>query len=174
MSVKTSINSSIKTSIKVSIIVAHDDKLGIGKDNQLLFKIKKDLQRFKKLTTNHPIIMGRKTYQSIGRPLPDRTNIIITRNPDFRASGCLIASSLPAALQLAKQTNTQEIFIIGGGQIFQQALDQDLVDKLYITKVKGDYQAEIFFPDYQDFKKIIFQKSDQEDDYQFTYITLEK
>jgi len=159
---------------KISIIVAHDDKRGIGKNNQLLFRISKDLKRFKKLTMNHPIIMGRKTHQSIGRPLSGRTNIIITRNQDFKSPGCQIVHSLEAALNLAKQKDNQEIFIIGGGQIYQQALDQNLVDKLYITQVKGDYQAEIFFPDYSKFKTIIFQKTSQEEDYQFTYLTLEK
>lgn len=159
---------------KISIIVAHDDKHGIGKNNQLLFRISQDLKRFKKLTLNHPIIMGRKTHQSIGRPLPGRTNIIITRNQDFQAPGCQIAHSLKAALKLAKQKDNQEIFIIGGGQIYQQALDQDLVDKLYITQVKGDYQAEIFFPDYQAFKTTVARQEGQEGDYEFTYLTLEK
>ena len=159
---------------QISIIVAHDDQRGIGKNNQLLFRISKDLKRFKKLTLNHPIIMGRKTHQSIGRPLPGRTNIIITRNPDFKSPGCQITHSLEAALKLAKQKDNQEIFIIGGGQIYQQALDQSLVDRLYITKVKGDYQAEIFFPDYSKFKKIVSQKTSQEGDYQFTYLTIEK
>jgi len=159
---------------EISIIVAHDDKRGIGKNNQLLFRISADLKRFKKLTMGHPIIMGRKTHQSIGRPLPGRTNIIITRNPDFKSPGCQIAHSLKAALKLAKQKDNQEIFIIGGGQIYQQALDQDLIDKLYITHVKGNYQAEIFFPDYSKFKKIVSKKSSQEGDYQFTYLILEK
>ncbi len=159
---------------KISIIVAHDDKLGIGKNNQLLFRISQDLKRFKKITTNHPIIMGRKTYQSIGKPLPDRTNIIITRNPDFKAPGCQIASSLENAIQLARDIDSQEIFIIGGGQIYQQALEQNFVNRLYITHVKGDYQAEIFFPDYQDFKTTVARQEGQEGDYQFTYITLEK
>jgi len=159
---------------KISIIVAHDDKLGIGKNNQLLFRISQDLKRFKKLTMGHPIIMGRKTHQSIGRPLPGRTNIIITRNQIFKAPGCQIVHSLEAALKLAKQKDNQEIFIIGGGQIYQQALDQDLVDKLYITQVQGNYQAEIFFPDYSKFKKIVSQKTGQEGDYQFTYLILEK
>jgi len=159
---------------KISIIVAHDDKLGIGKNNQLLFRIPQHFKRFKKITTNHPIIMGRKTYQSIGKPLPDRTNIIITRNPDFKASGCKIVNSLENAIQLARQTDDQEIFIIGGGQIYQQALEQNFVNRLYITHVKGDYQAEIFFPDYQAFKTTVARQEGQEGDYQFTYLTLEK
>jgi dihydrofolate reductase len=159
---------------QISIIVAHDDKRGIGKNNQLLFRISEDLKRFKKITLGHPIIMGRKTHQSIGRPLPARTNIIITRNQDFQSPGCLVTHSLAEAIKLAKQKDNQEIFIIGGGQIYQQALDQDLVDKLYITQVKGDYQAEIFFPDYSKFKKIISKKDSQEDKYSYTFLELKR
>jgi dihydrofolate reductase len=161
-------------SSRVSIIVAHDDQRGIGKNNRLLFKIKKDLKRFKQLTTGHPIIMGRKTYQSIGRPLPRRINIIVTRDKNFKAPGCLTAHSLKQALDLAEQKDDREIFIIGGGQIYQQALDRGLVDRLYITRVQGDYQAEIFFPDYSDFKTVVFRQPDREGDYRFTYLTLEK
>ena len=160
----------------ISIIVAHDDKLGIGKSNGLLFRISADLKRFKKLTLGHPIIMGRKTHESIGKPLPGRTNIIITRNQDYQVEGCQITHSLKEAIDLAKKESQEEIFIIGGGQIFNQALEQDLVDKLYITKVKGDYQAEIFFPKYQDlnFNKVISKQDLQEGKYSYTYLTLEK
>lgn len=160
----------------ISIIVAHDDKLGIGKNNQLLFRISEDLKRFKKLTMDHPIIMGRKTHQSIGRPLPGRINIIITRDKDYQAPGCEIVHSLQAAIDLAKQKDDQEIFIIGGGQIYQQALDQNLVDKLYLTHVKGDYQAEVFFPPYSQFKKIISKKTSSktssEGQYSYTFLEL--
>ncbi|MFC1627152.1 dihydrofolate reductase [Patescibacteria group bacterium] len=160
----------------VSIIVAHDDQLGIGKNNQLLFRISKDLKHFKKLTTGHPIIMGRKTFESIGKPLPNRTNIIVTRNQQYSVPdrNVFVVYSLKEALDLAKQKDDQNIFIIGGGQIYQQALDQNLVDKLYVTKVKGDYQAEVFFPDYSQFKTIVSRKKDQEGNYQFTYLTLTK
>src|SRR3989304_7950332 len=131
---------------RVSLIVAHDDKLGIGKTNQLLFRISADLKRFKTLTMGHPIIMGRKTYQSIGRVLPGRENIIITRNANFKVPGAKVVNSLTAALDLTKTLDGKEIFIIGGGEIFKQAMEQNLVDKLYVTKVKGDFSAEIFFP----------------------------
>jgi len=158
----------------ISIIVSIDDKRGIGAQNKLLFKISKDLKRFKRLTMGHPIIMGRKTYQAIGRPLPGRTSIIITRDKDFQAPDCKVVHSLESALALAKSLDQKEIFIIGGGQIFEIALAQNLVDKLYITKVKGDYQAEIFFPDYANFKQVVFQKNDQEGKYHFTYLNLIK
>ena len=157
--------------VKISIIVAHDDKLGIGARNRLLWHISKELKRFKALTMNHPIIMGRKTFQSIGRPLAGRTNIIITRDPDFTAAGCRVVNSLAAGLQLAKTLDDQEIFIIGGSEIYRQAMEQDLVDKLYVTHVQGDFNAEVFFPDYSHFT-LVSRQGDQEGDYRFTYLEL--
>lgn len=159
---------------KVSIIVAHDDQLGIGANNRLLWHIKKDLKRFKKLTLNHPIIMGRKTYQTIAKPLPLRTNIIVSRNPRFRPFGCFVVDSLLKAIDLAKTKDSQEIFIIGGADIYHQALAQNLVDKLYLTHVKGDYHAQVFFPAYPQFTKIVSQSFAQEGQYSFKYIELEK
>lgn len=157
---------------RVSLIVAHDDKLGIGKKNQLLFRISADLKRFKALTMGHPIIMGRKTYQSIGRVLPGRTNIIVTRNADFNVPGAKVVNSLNAALKLAKILDDREIFIIGGGEIFKTAMDQGLVDKLYVTKVKGDFSAEIFFPPYLQFKQVVFSQNGKEGDYDYEFIEL--
>jgi dihydrofolate reductase len=159
---------------RVSLVVAHDDKLGIGKKNQLLFRISADLKRFKALTMGHPIIMGRKTHESIGRVLPGRTNIIITRNHDFKIEGAQIVNSLPAALDLAKTLDDQEIFIIGGGQIFKTAMEQKLVDKLYVTKVKGDFSAEIFFSPYQLFNKVVYQAAGRENEYKYEFLELEK
>lgn len=152
----------------VSIIVALDDKLGIGAKNRLLWRIKKDFQHFKSITTGHPIIMGRKTYESVGRPLPGRTNIVIShRQPP---------SSLAEAIKIAKNSpGAEEIFIIGGGQIYKQAMAQNLVDKLYVTKVKGDFKAEIFFPEYEHiFNKVITSRSDLEGDYQLEFLELVK
>ena len=159
---------------RVSLIVAHDDKLGIGKKNQLLFRISADLKRFKALTMGHPIIMGRKTYQSIGRVLPGRENIIITRNANFKVPGAKVVNSLTAALDLTKTLDGKEIFIIGGGEIFKQAMEQNLVDKLYVTKVKGDFSAEIFFPPYSLFKRSVFEQKGRENDYHFTFLELLK
>ena len=138
----------------ISIIAAVSQNRALGKDNQLLWHIPQDLQRFKKLTFGHSIIMGRKTYESIGRPLPNRTNIIITRNCEFKPEGCLTVSSIKAALQLGKVKDEKEVFIIGGGQIYEQALP--FADKLYLTLVEGDFQADTFFPDYSQFKKVVF------------------
>src|SRR5437868_15482904 len=125
--------------IPVSIIVAVDDKRGIGKDNDLLFKIPEDFKRMKELTSGHPIIMGRKTFESIGRVLPNRTNIIVTRDPAFQFEGAVVCSSLEEGLEKAKKApGSEEIFIFGGGQIFKEALEKGLIDRLYLTLVKGD------------------------------------
>lgn len=159
----------------ISIIVAHDDNLGIGstKTNQLLWHISKDLKHFKKLTLGHPIIMGRKTFESIGRVLPNRPHIIITRNPKLYSvpeRNIYYFNDLKKAIKLAKSMGNQEIFIIGGGQIYAQALDK--VDKLYITHVKGDYNADIFFPKYQDRFKLIKQSAlKTEGRHKFIYLT---
>jgi len=159
---------------RVSLVVAHDDNLGIGKKNQLLFRISADLKRFKALTMGHPMIMGRKTYESIGRVLPGRTNIIITRNPDFKIEGATIVNSLTTALDLAKTLDDKEIFIIGGGEIFKQAMESGMIDKLYVTKVKGDFNAEIFFPEYTSFNKVVFEQSGKESNYDYQFLELLK
>ncbi|KKT46236.1 MAG: Dihydrofolate reductase [Candidatus Gottesmanbacteria bacterium GW2011_GWA2_44_17] len=158
----------------VSIIVALDDKLGIGAKNRMLWHLKKDFAHFKAVTMNHPIIMGRKTHESIGRALPGRTNIVITRDKNYSTPGCHVVNSLEAALKTAK-AEAGEIFIIGGGEIFKQALEQNVVDKLYVTKVKGDFNAEIFFPEYEAiFTKVLTSRSDLEGDYQLEFLELER
>ncbi len=156
----------------ISIIVAHDDKLGIGKNNQLLWHIAKDLKKFKKITTNHPVIMGRKTFESIGKPLPKRDNIIITRNFNYQTPGCHVVDSIKKAIILASSLDDQEIFIIGGGEIYKQALP--LADKLYITKVKGDFKADIFFPEYPQFTKEIFSEKSNQETHTYTFLELTK
>lgn len=178
---------------RVSIIVAIDDKRGIGKENKLLFKISEDLKHFRQLTKGHAVIMGRKTYDSIiaynGKPLPGRLNVVLSRNasrqePGFEReenSPLLFSTGLQHALKLAEewerryQAEEREIFIIGGGQIFHQALEGNLVDRIYLTKVKGDYDADAFFPDYESFGFASTNKEDKESDgYQYSFITLKK
>lgn len=156
----------------ISIIVAIDDKRGIGAKNRLLWHISKDFAHFKTITLGHPIIMGRKTHESIGRALPGRINIIVTRDRNYRAEGCVVVNSLAEAIKAA---GAGEIFIIGGGEIYKQAMEQNLVDKLYLTKVKGDFNAEIFFPEYEHiFNKVITSRSDLEGDYQLEFLELER
>jgi dihydrofolate reductase len=137
---------------KISIISALAENRAIGKDNRLLWHIPEDLKRFQKLTRGHVVIMGRKTFESIGRALPKRVNIVISRDLDFKPENCLVASSFEDALEKARQMEKDEIFIIGGGQVYNQAIGQ--ADKLYLTIVPGSYEADTFFPDYSVFDKI--------------------
>jgi len=127
----------------ISIIVAVSKNGVIGKDNQLLWRLPDDLKRFKNLTMNHPIIMGRKTFESIGKPLPGRTSIVVTRNPDFTYEGVIVAHSLEEALQKAAGLHAKETFIIGGGELYKLA--QSLSDKLYITEVEITIEGDTYF-----------------------------
>lgn len=149
---------------RVSIIVAMDRNRLIGGKNQLLWHIPGDLKRFQEITTGHPIIMGRKTHESIGRVLPNRTNIVISRSSSLarpRLAGLLWASSLENAIKLARnEAGREEIFIIGGGQIYEQALPQ--TDRLYLTIVDGEYEGDTYFPDYSAFSKVVDEQNFEE------------
>ncbi|MEK7164891.1 MAG: dihydrofolate reductase [Patescibacteria group bacterium] len=154
----------------ISIIAAIGENRELGRDNKLLWRIPEDLKRFRVLTEGHPIIMGRKTFESIGRPLPKRTNIIITRQADYKAEGCIVVGSVEAAIAKAKEFDEQEIFIIGGGEIYKQALPR--VDKLYLTVVKDSQEADVYFPDYSEFTKIIKQENSHFTNYEVQYLEL--
>jgi dihydrofolate reductase len=127
----------------ISIIVAVAENQVIGFDNHLLWHISEDLKRFKCLTLGHHVIMGRKTYESVGKPLPGRINIVISRQENLAIEGCLVAKSLEEALELAKQDS--ELFIIGGGDIYKQALP--IADKIYFTRVHAGFPGDTFFPE---------------------------
>lgn len=161
---------------RVSIMASVTDERGLGKDNDLLVKIPEDFLRMKRLTMGHPIIMGRKTYESIGKPLPGRTNIIISRDLAYNAPGTIILNSLEHALQLAQEEEENkpngEVFVFGGGQIFNDALP--LVDRLYLTVIHKNFPADIFFPDYSSFSKIIEEEHHTLGDMAYTFLTLEK
>jgi len=126
----------------LTIIVATDSSNGIGINNTLPWHLPEDLAHFKRLTSGHPIIMGRKTFDSIGRPLPNRRNIVISRNADWRHEGVERVGSLQEALALV--AGDGDAFVIGGGQIFEQALP--LVDRLVITRIDRTYECDAFFP----------------------------
>lgn len=128
----------------VSLIVAMEAKKGIGLKGNVPWHISTDLKRFKALTMGHHLIMGRKTYQSIGRPLPGRTTIILTRDHSFTALGCLIAHSLAEALELAKRRNENEAFITGGSEIYAQALE--VADRIYVSEVHAEVASDVWFP----------------------------
>lgn len=157
---------------KVSLIAALSKNHVIGKDNKLPWNIPEDLKRFQALTKNHPIIMGRKTFESIGRVLPNRTNIVITRDDNWNHQGVIVSHSLEEALEVAKQHNLQEIFVIGGGQIFEQVIKK--ADKLYLTVVDREISGDAFFPDFSEFKKITFEKTGQSGDLTYTFMELER
>ncbi|HOC35935.1 MAG TPA: dihydrofolate reductase [Tenuifilaceae bacterium] len=126
----------------ISIVVATSENRVIGKNNQLLWHISEDLKRFKKLTTGHTVIMGRKTFESIGQPLPNRHNIVISRSEGLKFEGCTAAKSLADALEIA--STDEEVFIIGGGEVYRQALP--LAERIYLTLVHANYEGDTFFP----------------------------
>ena len=129
----------------VSIIVAMAKNRVIGKDNDMPWHLPADLQHFRKVTTGKPIIMGRKTYESIGRPLPKRHNIIISRNCDYKVEGCDVVGSLDEAVKIAG--DVEELFIIGGGFLYDETIDQ--ADKLYLTFIDLEVEGDTFFPEYE-------------------------
>ncbi len=128
----------------ISIIAAIARGGVIGGGNALLWHIREDLQRFKRITTGHPVIMGRKTFESMGRALPGRLNVVITRQKDYRAEGCEMAASLEDAM--ARFTPDEEVFIIGGAEIYRQSLP--LADRMYLTYVDADYAGDTYFPEW--------------------------
>ena len=154
---------------KLSIIVAAaGEKRVIGKKGGMPWYIPRELKRFKEITMGHPIIMGRKTHESIGKALPGRTNIVVTHEPNYTAEGCMVVHNLEEAIQTAReqeilkqvQDDEQEIFIIGGGQIYKEAIK--LADKLYLTYIDKEIEGDVFFPDYSEFKKVISESDWQE------------
>lgn len=132
----------------ISLIVAHDENRVIGYENGMPWHLPGELHYFKEMTMGKPIIMGRKTFESIGRPLPGRRNIVITRNKDYQAQGIEVVGSLQEALALVK--DVPETMIIGGAQIFEQAMDG--ADKLYITIINHTFNGDTYFPTYEDWK----------------------
>lgn len=158
---------------RISAIAIISKNRGLGLENNLLFHIPGELPRFKKITTSHPIIMGRKTYESIGRLLPGRTNIIITRDVSYGVTGAIMANSLQDAIDAAKKAEgNDEIFIIGGGQLFAEALP--ITDRVYLTVVDAEVPADTFFPEYSVFAKVLEKEEKMDWDYPYTFMTLEK
>ena len=134
----------------VSMIAAIANNNVIGKDNQLIWDLPRDMKFFMDTTMNRHIIMGRKNFESIPvkyRPLKNRVNIIVTRNSSYKADNCIVVSNILEGLNFARQKGEGECFIIGGGQIYQHALDQELVDKLYLTHINSDFEGDTFFPE---------------------------
>ena len=159
---------------KISMIAALGKNRELGEGNKLIWKIPSDLKRFQDLTSGHPIIMGRKTYESIGRLLPNRTNIIITRDSNYKIKGAIVVNSIQDAFEKAKnQPGSDEAFIIGGAQIY--TLGMPFANKLYLTKIDDENpDADTFFPDYSEFRKIVRREKKEENGLKYEFIDLER
>ena len=158
----------------ITIIAAVAKHHALGKDNQLIWHLPADLKRFKQTTLNHHIIMGRKTFESLGRPLPNRISVIITRNKNFTAEGCIVVNSLEEALKVAENDATP--FIIGGAEIYKQAML--IADKLDLTFVHHEFEADAFFPEID---KTVWKETSREDcsadeknSYNYSFVTFER
>lgn len=160
----------------LSAIVAAGENNAIGKDNDLLWKLPDDMKFFKNTTSGHAVIMGRKTLESFGRPLPNRENIVVTRNEAYRPEGVHVCHTLKEAIQLAEEMEENECFLLGGGEIYRQGLA--FCDRIYLTRVHADFDAEVFFPeiDPKEWKEV--QRShhprDERHAYSFTFLTYER
>jgi len=155
----------------ITIIAAVASNNALGKDNQLIWHLPADLKRFKKVTLGHHIIMGRKTFESLGKPLPNRTTIIITRNKNYKQEGCIVVNSLKQAIEAAKADENP--YILGGAEIYKQAIE--IADKLDITLVEQSFEADAFFPEidseiWEETAREDF-KADHKNNYNFSFIT---
>ena len=160
--------------MKISIVVAMDTKGVIGRDNGLPWHLPADLQHFKRTTMGKPILMGRKTHESIGRPLPGRTNIVITRDTDYRAAGCVVVNSIDAALAAAGDQD--EIMVIGGAEFYRQVLPR--TNTIYLTRIHESFDGDTCFPDLNDADWREVERSDQAADaknpHDYSFIRLDR
>ena len=140
--------------MRISLIIAVAQNGAIGHENQLIWHLPDDLKQFKRLTTGHPIIMGRKTFESIGKPLPNRTSIVITRSKNWAFEGVIVVHSVEEALEVAGQTGTDEAFVIGGAEIYRLTLP--IANKIYLTEVKADFEGDAHFviPNLEDWQEV--------------------
>jgi dihydrofolate reductase len=157
----------------VSLIAAVGKNREIGKDGKLPWRLPADLSRFRELTKGHAVIMGRKTYESIGRPLPDRENFVVTRQADYEAPGCIVVGSLAGAI---KQARGDEAFVIGGAEIYREALPY--AARMYLTEIDETFPADTYFPE---FDRALWHEvertpglQDKENPYRYAFLVLEK
>lgn len=159
--------------MKISIVVAVAENGAIGRGGDLLWRLPADLQHFKRITTGHHVVMGRKTYESIPpkfRPLPERINIIITRQKTFKAEGCRVVSTIEEAIQFAEDSGEEELMIIGGGEIYKQIFER--TNKIYLTTVKHSFaDADTFFPEIKEseWKEISSEQHQADDKHAYAY-----
>ena len=160
--------------MKISIIVAMDDRRVIGNENRLPWRLPADLKHFRAVTMGKPIVMGRKTWESIGRPLPGRTNIVVTRDRDYVAEGCVVVHSIGDALAAA--SDHAEVMVIGGGEFYRQVLPQ--ASTLYVTRVHDTFEGDAFFPELDDGQWHEVERedfdADAENPHAYSFIRLER
>lgn len=167
--------------MKIKLIVAASENNVIGIKNDLPWHLPDDMSYFKKITTNSVVIMGRNNYLSIPdrfRPLKNRTNIILTTKTHFSPKDCLIANSLEASIELAKKEKRIDVFIIGGGMVYKYAIENNLVDIIYLTRIHAHIQGDTFFPtiDMKNWREVdsIFHEKDEKHKFSFTFLKYEK
>ena len=158
----------------ISLIVAMANHRVIGRDNEMPWHMPADLRHFKAVTLGKPVVMGRRTFESIGRPLPGRRNLVISRNPEWQAAGVEVAPALDAALALL--ADYDEVMIIGGGQLYAEALSR--ADRLYLTHIDLDVEGDTFFPDYTGYKwqqiELSCHSADEKNPYAYRFETLQR
>ena len=162
--------------MQISQIVAVAQNGAIGKDNDLIWRLPADLKFFKNTTTGHHMLLGRKNYDSIGRPLPNRVSLIISRNTDYVAEGAEVFSSIEDAIQFAKDEGESELFIVGGAQIYEQTMD--LTTRIYYTEVHESFDGDCFYdrPDEKYWKEISREdhQSDEKNPYDYSFVVYER
>lgn len=160
----------------IKIIVACDEKNVIGKNNQLIWHLPADLKHFKNLTTGHSIIMGRKTFDSIGKALPNRNNLVVSRQNQILADGIILCHSLEEAILKAKSLSRDDIFIIGGAEIYKQALE--IADQVILTRLHDYFDGDAFFPEMPSQEWEIIQTergiTDEKNPYQYSFLTYQR
>ena len=163
--------------MKMSLIAALATNNVIGRNNQVPWCLPTDLRRFKALTMGHHLIMGRKTYDSVGRPLPGRTNVVITRRPDWTAEGVTVVHSLEDAVRVAAQAGETEAFIAGGAEIYELAIHR--ADRMHLTRVHAEVEGDTYFPEFDDVSewKLVDAEhcdADEKNEYPFSFLTYER
>ena len=162
--------------MRISLIAAASENNVIGHKNSLPWHLPDDFKFFKEKTDGHPVITGRKNFESMGRPLPSRRNIVITRQPNYTAEGCDVVSSLEEALELAKENEDEEIFIIGGGQIYN--ISMEVANRIYLTRIHAEIEGDVFFPEIDEdvwgVTDQVEHPKDEKHEHSFTILTYDK
>ena len=166
--------------MRVSLIVAVSANGVIGKDNDLIWHLPRDMKFFKDTTQGHHVIMGRKNFESIPhkfKPLPNRTNVVITRQSGYLAEDCIVVNSVEESIEVAKKNGDEEPFIIGGGQIYKIALENNLIERIYLTRIHHNFKGDTFFPNLTEDWKVVTRedcKADEKNKYDYSFLVLEK